>query len=141
MPSLTLKIPVYLKAEANMKILKSTVIFLCVLTVFPLLAQIGGTQISSWIQPEGGTSSMTSTLSSNQVMEILSISVDASTAIEITIGEQTTTFGSGGNLVFPYPFIIAGPATVSFKKTSTGGSGGMITYRISPKGPATTSGQ
>jgi hypothetical protein len=89
-------------------------------------------QLNTVVLPGTSATNVTFTLSGNHAFEILTIAVDPSVVVEFDNGTDTVTFGQG-RLEFPYPFVFAGPGTVSLKKTSTGGDGGMVTYRLTGK--------
>ena len=63
-------------------------------------------------------------------MELLSGSFEPDSQIEIRHGTDVFILGNGGGSINT-PFLIAGPAVVTFKKTATGGLGTIITYRVS----------
>jgi hypothetical protein len=88
---------------------------------------------TTWIGASGVASSITNTLTAAQVLDIITMAVDDTVQIQVIANNQTVSFGSTGNPNTPAPFVVAGPATVIFRKTSTAGSGTMITYRISDK--------
>ncbi len=87
-------------------------------------------QLFSWVQPAGRTMEHKLVLSTNQFMEVLSVSLDSSASIDVTVGEDTVTLGTGGNPNIPVPMIIAGPATVVLRKSSTAGPGTLVTFRL-----------
>jgi hypothetical protein len=119
----------YLEKGGFMKMLiKSILLTGFFVTVSQAFAQ---GQLMTWIQSSGASTSLTNVLSTNQVMEILSTSTDSSSQIDVTVANQTVSFGGTGNLAQPTPFVVAGPATVIFRRTASGGSGGLITYRVS----------
>jgi hypothetical protein len=89
-------------------------------------------QLKTWVQPAGSSANLTNTISANQVIEILSVALDTATSIDVTVGGNTVTFGNG-NLTTPVPFVVAGPATLTIRKTSSGGLGGLVTFRLSEK--------
>lgn len=97
-------------------------------------AQTATPQFSTWVQATG-TVNQTNVLGANQVMEILSVAADETVGIEVSANGQTVSFGRRArDLGFPpSPLIIAGPATVTFFRISSGGVGGIISYRISEK--------
>ena len=89
-------------------------------------------QLSTWIAGEGSSASLTNTISATQTVEFISASFDTGTVMEIIMGDQMMKFGSGSGANVPTPFVVAGPATFIFRKTS-GGSGSLFTYRIGDK--------
>lgn len=95
-------------------------------------------RLMTWVHTSGNSINLTNTLATNQVMEILSTAMDTSSQIDVVVKEETLSFGQGGGLLAPpIPFVVAGPATVVFRRTSSGGVGGLITYRISAQNMAT----
>ena len=112
-----------------MKLLLKLFVFLSV--ALPAMAQ------TTWICPASSALALTNVLSTNQVMEIWSASYDSNTALDVIIGDQTVSLGAGsGGATVPSPLIMAGPATIIFRKTSTGGAGCMFTYKITDKDKA-----
>ncbi|MBA4148344.1 MAG: hypothetical protein H0X66_09535 [Verrucomicrobia bacterium] len=96
-------------------------------TTFSLSAQT----VTTWIQPRNVTTNQTLLLGQNQVMEVLSLIMDRSTAIDITVGEQTITLGTGGvTEFFPNQVVVAGPATVVMRRPSSGDQASMMTFRV-----------
>ncbi|MDB6028839.1 MAG: hypothetical protein JWM68_5062 [Verrucomicrobiales bacterium] len=89
-------------------------------------------QIKTWMCPKSSAGSFTNTLAANQVMEILSASFEPDSQIEVTIGTDKLMMGNGG-ATLNTPMVLAGPAIIIFKKTSTGGLGTIISYRITPQ--------
>lgn len=88
---------------------------------------------TTWIQPRNVTTNQTLLLGQNQVMEVLSLSLDRSTAIDITIEGQTLTFGTGGVTDrLPQPLVVAGPATVVMRRPTSGDEGSIMTFRVVP---------
>jgi hypothetical protein len=116
-----------------MKILLKTIAVLFLLTV-SAVAQPATAKFATWVQPASDTINLTNALSTSQVMEIVSTMIDETISISVTANERTISFGRRPNdLAIPVPFVVAGPATVVFQRTSSGGLGGMITYRIYDK--------
>jgi hypothetical protein len=118
---------------------------ICTLAMIPNFAQAQGTvlQTGTWVHSASMTTNTTLTLAENQLMEVLSVSLDNSSgSIDITTTDTTMTLGIGGNPNVPYPLVISGPAVVTLKKESTGGQGNMLTYRLVdagvPTGPRVT---
>src|SRR5438045_826115 len=107
-------------------LLKFASIFILAAAAMPASAEI-----TTWIQPSNATSAFTNVLSANQVLEVLSVTSDSSTTIEVTANGQAVTFGN--NVLPPVPFIVAGPATIIARKTASGGSGGLLTFRVTEK--------
>lgn len=94
--------------------------------------QMATTRFDTWIQTKTQPG-LTNVLSANQVMEILTISMDSASIIEVIANGETIAFGQRQDRIYPTPFVIAGPATVILRRDSTGGSGSMMTYRITEK--------
>ncbi len=106
--------------------------------IFKLMALLtltfSATAQSTWICPASSALALTNVLGTNQIMEIWSASYDSNTAMDVEMGDQKVSFGAGSSgATIPTPFIMAGPATVIFRKTSTGGAGCMFTYKILDK--------
>src|SRR5688500_11703277 len=97
-------------------ILSSLLLFAAII---PATAQV----TTTWLQPTSLTTNMSVDLGPTQVMEVLSVAFDPASPIDIVMGSQKVTLGSGGNPHIPHPLVISGPSTVVFKKTSTGGQG------------------
>ncbi len=87
-------------------------------------------QVTTWLQPTTVSTNMAITIEANQVLEILSLALDPSSSLDVVRGDQKVTLGSGGNPNLPYPLVLAGPATITLRKTSTGGQGSLMTFRI-----------
>jgi hypothetical protein len=86
-------------------------------------------QIKTWICPQSSANSLTNTIGPNQVMELLSGSFEPDSRVDIVQGDQSMFLGNGGGNLNT-PFVIAGPAVITFRKTATGGQGTIISYRI-----------
>lgn len=95
-------------------------------------------QVVTWINPENAATNRSVVINSGQVMEVLSIVLDSSSSVQIISGTDELTLGTPGNPNVPYPLVIAGPTTVVFKKTSTGGQGSMLTFRVVDAGVTVT---
>ena len=102
------------------------------LFVLPLTSKA---EMLSWVLPVENSTNITTTLSKGEVMEFVTVAGDSSLVIDVTANDRTITFGQG-TLSFPYPFAVAGPATVTVRKTSTGGDGGLVTVRMGENQPA-----
>lgn len=90
-------------------------------------------EIQTWVyQP--GDPSLTNTITSTQVIEFLSVSMDTDTAIDVLVKNQSVTFGRDG-LPVPAPFAIAGPANIVVRHRGTTGQGAFFTVRISSTEP------
>jgi hypothetical protein len=65
--------------------------------LFSSLSLFAQTQapLMTWIQTSGSPSNLTNVLSTNQVMEIVSLSMDNSSQIDVTVQDQTLSFGQG----------------------------------------------
>jgi hypothetical protein len=111
-----------------------TLLKLTFIVALALFASAVQAQFNTVILPSAGIFAQTNVLGTNQVMEIMTTSFGASGVIDVTANQATVSFGQGSLLV-PAPFVIAGPAMVVFRKTSTGGEGGLITYRIMTEQP------
>ncbi len=98
--------------------------------VFTLALSASAQQVKTWICPQSSAQSYTNTLAANQIMELLSGSFEPDSQIEIRRGTELFLMGNGGANINT-PFVIAGPAIVTFRKTATGGQGTIISYRIS----------
>ena len=97
-----------------------------------LSANTHAQQIKTWMCPASDAGSNTNAVPAGYVLEALSASFEPDSQVEITIGKDTLRMGNGGaNLGLP--LVVAGPATVIFRKTATGGQGTIVTYRISPQ--------
>ena len=92
-------------------------------------------QVVTWINPESNATNHSVVINSGQVLEVLSVALDNSSSIQLINGSEELTLGSPGNPSIPYPLVIAGPMTMVFKKTSTGGQGSMMTFRVVEGGP------
>ncbi|MFN7138003.1 MAG: hypothetical protein ACK4UN_01545 [Limisphaerales bacterium] len=103
-------------------------VILLFLSITPL---IHAQTLATWIFPPNVTTNQNLVLAPNQVMEVVSITLDNSASIDVTTGEgQTVTFGAGGNPLVPTPLVVAGPATVSLRKTTSGPHGSLMTFRV-----------
>ena len=100
------------------------------LPIFLLGLLSANAQVVTWINPESNSTNHSVVINQGQVMEVLSIALDNSSSVQLISGTEEMTLGSPGNPNIPYPLVIAGPSTVIFKKTSTGGQGSMMTFRI-----------
>ncbi len=86
-------------------------------------------QVKTWICTASSAGGVTNNLAANQVLEILSAAYEPDTEITVTRqNDELRLVNGAANL--SVPFLIAGPAVVVFRKTATGGTGTMISYRI-----------
>ncbi len=93
--------------------------------------------VSTWIIPANVTTNYSQLLAPNQVMEVLSLSLDeTTTTITVTANDRTIVFGTGGTVDMPQPLVVAGPATVSFGRTTSSDDGSLLTFRVSQLQPA-----
>ena len=110
-----------------MKKLSALLILVFLGTTLPLQAQT----VTTWIQPRNLTTNQTLLLGQNQVMEVMSLLLDNSTSIDITVEGQTLTLGRNGvNTYIPPTLVIAGPATVVMRRSVSGDEGSMMTFRV-----------
>ena len=105
---------------------------LLLLVFFFVAPFIGAAQeLKTWVGSMTTASALTNSVPANQMLEIISGFLDSDSSIEVTVDGQMFVMGSGG-AGFTLPFVVAGPATVVFRKTNGGGKGLIVTYRTSP---------
>lgn len=98
--------------------------------------------LGTWIIPANITTNHSLLIAPNQVAEVLSLTLDDTTSLTVTIDGQNVTFGAGDTAteVVPTPLIVAGPATISFSRTTSSSEGSLLTYRVSQVTPQAASG-
>ena len=98
--------------------------------------------LGTWILAPNVTTNYSLIIAPNQVAEVLSLTMDETTSLNVTANNQTIVFGSGTDAteITPLPLVVAGPATLNFGRTTSSSEGSLLTYRVSqvtPQQPAT----
>jgi len=104
---------------------------LLILLFTGLILNAAAQTVTTWIQPRNLTTNQTLLLGQSQVMEVITLLLDSSTSLDITIENQTLTFGRNGINAIPQNLVIAGPATIVMRRSTAGDEGSLMTFRIS----------